>query len=122
SQVALPAFQSAGAEFAAVGATYLGRNTERVAIAGVAVKSRVGGNEHAFNQCAILQSPKKLLCRVTRTLLADGLERLMCVVLLEFSLQTLRQIGHCLPMRLMTDIEPFQDLVGTIARLAPVFQ
>src|SRR2546427_11289659 len=71
SEVSLPAFQSAGAKFAPVGATHLGRNAERVAIAGVAVKRRIGGDKDAFNQRTVLQPPKKYLRCVPRTLLTD---------------------------------------------------
>ena len=49
-QIAFPAVEAAGAEFAAVGAADLGGNAERVPVAGVAVKRRVGRNQNAFDE------------------------------------------------------------------------
>src|SRR5439155_703942 len=121
-QVALPAFQAARAKPAAVGAAHLRRNTEGVAIAGVAVKRRIGGNEHAFNQRAVLQPPKKLLGGVPRTLLADQGKGMQRIMLTEFIPQALRQAGHRLPTRGVMPIYPFQQLVRAIGRLAPLPQ
>ena len=73
-EVAFPAVQSAGAEFAAVGAADLRGDAERVAVAGLAIKRGICGNQNAFDERMIVQSPEKFLRGVVRTLLADEFE------------------------------------------------
>src|SRR5439155_17938928 len=79
-QVAFEAGQTTGAEFAAIGAADLRRDTKCVPIARFAVESRAGGNENALDQRMVGQSPKELLRRVARALFPnqfEGMQRIM---------------------------------------------
>src|SRR5208337_1475362 len=63
-QVALPAVEAAGAEFAAVGAADLRGNAEGVAVARVAVQRRIGGNQNTLDERVVVKPPQEFLRRV----------------------------------------------------------
>ena len=58
-QMAFPAVEAAGAEFTAIGATYLGGNAQRMPVTGVTVERRIGWNENTFDQRMIAQTPEE---------------------------------------------------------------
>ena len=119
-QVAFPAVEAAGAEFAAVGAADLGGNAERVAVARVAVKRRIGGNQNAFDERMVVQPPEEFL-RGHRARPACG--RVPSVwsekSFVELFAQRLGQIRHRLPGRDAADVKPFEQLRDAINRLIP---
>ena len=80
AEIAFPAVEAAGAKFAAVGAADLRGNAERVAVAGLAVKRGIGGNQNTFDERAVGQLPEKFLRGVARALLADKFERLQRII------------------------------------------
>ena len=120
AQVAFPAFEAAGAEFAAVGAADLGGDAKRVAVARLAVERRVGRDEHAFDQRMVAQPPEKLLRRVARRLVAGPIPaRAASSVLQSCSRKRLGQVRHRVPTGHAMDVKPFQQLRNTVGRLAP---
>jgi len=121
-EVAFPAVEAAGAKLAAVGAADLGGDAERVAVAGIAVKCGIGGDQDAFNEHMVVEPPEKFLGGVTRTLLADQFQVQEQEVLGEFFAQRLGQVRHRLPGRDAVDIQPFKQLRDAINRLAPRFE
>ena len=98
-KIAFPTFQAARAKFAAVGAADLRRNTQRVPVAGFAVKRGIGGNQNTFDERMIGQSPEKFLRGVLRALLAGEFESLKRKFSAQHFAQCLRQIGHRVPTR-----------------------
>src|ERR1035437_10444024 len=119
TQVPLPAFEPAGAEFAAVGAADLGGDAERVTVARFAVERRVRRDEHAFDQRLVAQPPQELLRGVARPLFADELKRAQLVMRLQLRAQGLGQIRHRLPGSDAMRVEPLEHLRDSIGRLAP---
>ena len=75
AEIAFPAVEAAGAEFAAVGAADLRGDAERVPVAVVAVKRGVGGNQNAFDERMVGEPPEKFLRGVLRALFADEFQR-----------------------------------------------
>ena len=131
-QVAFPAFEAAGAEFAAVGAADLGGNAERMAVARVAVKRGIGGYQNAFDERMVVKPPEKFLggiaftsvphCGTTEdgcALFADEFERLERKVFLQFFAERLGQVRHRFPARDVMDIKPFEQLGHAILGLLP---
>ena len=121
-EVAFPAIEAAGAEFAAVGAADLGGNAQGMAVAGLAVEGGVGGDENAFDEGAVREFPEKFLGGVMRALFAgelQGLERIFGAQLLP---QTFGEIGHGVPGGDAAEVEPVEQLGGAVDGFVPSFE
>ncbi len=118
-EIAFPAFQPAGAKFASVSAADLRGNAKRMAVTRLAVKRRVGGNQHAFDECAIGQFPEKFLRGVARALFADEFERLQRKTFAQLFAQCFRQIRHRVPAGGAAGVKPVEQLGDAIGRLVP---
>ena len=122
-EVAFPAVKPAGAEFAAVGAADLGGNAERVAVAGLAVKRGIGGNQHAFDERMVVQPPEKFLRGVARALLCGRVPAYAVKsASAQFFPQRFRQICHRLPVRRAAGVKPFEQLRDAVSRLVPLLE
>ena len=118
-EIAFPAVKAARAKFAAVGAADLGGDAERMAVAGVAVKRGIGGDQNAFDERMVVQPPEKFLRGVVCALFADEFERLERKVFLQFFAERLGQVRHRFPARDAMDIKPFEQLGHAILGLFP---
>ena len=97
-QIAFPAVEAAGAEFTAIGATYLGGNAQRMPVTGVTVERRIGWNENTFDQRMIAQTPEEFPRGIVGALLTDEFQHLDRKGRSQFIAQTLGQIGHIIPL------------------------
>src|SRR5690242_11582162 len=93
AKVAFPTFEAAGAEFAAVGAADLRRNTEGVPVARIAIEGWVGGDEDAFDEGMIAELPEEFLRRISRALFADEGQRVEFVSLAQFRAEGFGEVG-----------------------------
>ena len=119
TQVALEAVETAGAEFAAVSATNLGRNAERVSVAGFAIQGRVGRDQYAFDERMIGKTPKEFFGRIARALGADEFDGGESVMLLKLITERFGKVRHRRPVGDAMDVKPFKQLCDAISRLTP---
>ena len=121
-EVAFPAVKAARTKFAAIGAADLRGDAERVAVARLAVKRGIGGNQNAFDERAVGQFPEKFLRDVARALFADEFKCLQGIIFRQLRAQFFRQVRHRVPARDALDVKPFEQLGDTINRLLPKFE
>ena len=68
------------------------------------------------------EAPEKFSCGVTRALLANQLECPERELAGQFFAQRFGQIGHGIPIRHATRVEPSQELRNAILRFAPCLE
>ena len=88
-------------------------------VAGLAVEGGIGGNEDAFDQRTVSQPPEKLLRGIARSLFSHQFDSRQRVMLLQHFAQGPRQIRHLFPTFRAVRVEPFQQLLDAVGRLAP---
>ncbi len=113
-EVALPAFQPAGAKLASVGAADLGRDAKGEAVGAFAEHVERGRDEDAFDVIAGAQLPEQFSRRVVRALELDQLERGEVVGRVELVPHRRGQVGHLRDRIDALGVEPFRNLLAAI--------
>jgi hypothetical protein len=91
-----------------------------MAVARFAIKGRVGRDQDALDHRTVSKAPEEFLCGVTRTLLADKIQRVEGVAFRKLRPEAARQIGHRVPRRGAPAVKPMQELRGTVTGLLPL--
>jgi len=119
-EVALVAHETACAKLAAVGATDLRRDTDRVPVASVAVPADGCRDQNALDQFPVGEAPEELHRTVPRALLLGQLEWLEQKRTGKLVAQLLRQIAHLVDRAGTLFVEPSEDLRHAIAFVPPL--
>ena len=122
AQISRKSVQAARAEFAAVSAANLRRDTNGPSIGARAVERGRSGNEDRFNQAFIRQTEQKFLGGIVRAQFSDDVDPVEGKVLRESRPQALREVRHFIEGGRALLVKPISDLRSAIGRLAQFVQ
>lgn len=118
-EVAFPSVETGGAEAAAIGASDLGGDTEGVTVGTVAVEGGIGGDQDAFDEGAVVESPEELLGGVGGALFLDEFKGAEGPDLGEAGAEGLWQVGHFVPGDGAPGPEPMKELIHPVDGFGP---